>query len=87
MTYGKRRLIVRNGQVFDDNYGSAHTAQEYIEPDQDTWTGLYDHEGTPLHRQREPIGYNPHRWSAPMPSPSQKMKKSKPMKKGKGKGC
>ena len=23
----------------------------------DTWTGLYDHNGTPLHREPEPFGF------------------------------
>lgn len=81
MTHGKRYIRVYGGVVHDD-YDAAHTSTEYIEPEQSTWTGLYDHEGVPLHRQREPIGYNPHRWETTM-------KKSKPMKKpkGKGKGC
>jgi len=71
----------RNGPVIDD-WSAAHTAQEYIEQEADTWTGLYDHNGHRLHRQREPIGYNPNRWNTEM------AKKSKPMKKsGKGKGC
>lgn len=87
----------RAGQIYSD-YGSAHTAETYHEPDRDTFTGLYDHTGTPLHRQPEPIGYDPHRWvQKPSPPKMQSFdrngatfmaKKSKPMKKrGKGKGC
>jgi hypothetical protein len=80
MTHGKRLVRVIGGVVHDD-LGAAHTAEEYIEPDRSTFTGLYDHEGTPLHRQREPIGYNPHRWSANMAeSPSQK--KTRKTKRG-----
>lgn len=83
MTHGKRFLQVRNGVVFAD-YGSAYTAETFHEPDRDTFTGLYDHNGTPLHRQPEPIGYNPHRWSTPMPGANQKSRPTK--KRGKGKG-
>ena len=84
MTHGKRYITVRNGVVYDDYHGaSASTAEEYIECEpESTFTGLYDHDGTPLHRQREPIGYNPHRWSKPMPGPNQK-KQPKTKKKGK----
>ena len=84
MNEGRRRLIVRNGVVYDDWSGAAgSTAEEYIEREPDsTFTGLYNEHGEPLHKQREAIGYNPFRWDT-------QMKKSKPMKKpkGKGKGC
>ncbi len=30
---------------------------EVVEQERSTWTGLYDADGMPLHRQREPIGY------------------------------
>lgn len=80
MIHGKRYIRVHGGVIYDE---ASHTATEYIEPDQDTWTGLYDHEGVPLHREREPIGYNPHRWSNAMPGPNQKKKPMKTKKKGK----
>lgn len=81
MTHGKRYIRVYGGMIYRD-FDAAHTSTEYIEPDRGTFTGLYDADGTPLHRFPEPIGYNPHRWS-------DTVKKSKPMKKskGKGKGC
>lgn len=42
---------LRSGIVYDDWSGaSGSTAEEYIEPERDTWTGLYDHNGDPLHR-------------------------------------
>jgi len=62
MNYGKRYIRVRAGVVHDDPEAS-HTAHEYIEPVRDTFTGLFDHEGNELHRLREPIGYDPHRWA------------------------
>jgi len=75
MTHGKRFLRVHSGMVFDDYHGaSGQTSEEYIEPDHDTWTGLYDHNGTPLHRQREPIGYDPHRWADKPKPPKKKLK-------------
>jgi len=36
--------------------------REIHHTERDTWTGLYDHHGEPLHRQPEPIGFDPHRW-------------------------
>lgn len=39
------------------------TAREIHQPDRDTFTGLYDHTGAPLHRTPEPIGFNPNRWA------------------------
>lgn len=65
MTYGKRYIRVRAGVVYDDYHGAAgSTAEEWVEREPDsTFTGLYDADGTPLHRQREPIGYDPHRWA------------------------
>lgn len=57
------------------------TAREFHHSDRDTWTGLYNHNGEPLHREREPFGFNPNRWNDSM------KKTPKPMKKGKGKGC
>ena len=36
--------------------------REIHQTERDTFTGRYDHEGNELHRQREPIGFDPHRW-------------------------
>lgn len=83
MTHGKRYIVVRNGAVYDDDGRMGQTATEYHEPGADTWTGLYNEHGHPLHRQPEVIGYNPHRWSNPMPDPSQKQAAKKSKKKGK----
>jgi hypothetical protein len=41
----------------DDN---PETAREIHTTDRDTFTGLYDHRGAPLHRQPEPFGFHPH---------------------------
>ena len=86
MIHGKRYFVVRNGAVYDDEGRMGSTATEYHEQDADTWTGLYNEHGDPLHKQREAIGYNPHRWSAAMPDPSQKSKPMKKAKPGKKKG-
>ena len=40
------------------------TADHAHVEDRDTWTGLYDHNGQELHRPKEPIGFQPHRWDA-----------------------
>lgn len=72
----------RSGPNFYDGY-EAHTADTYHETDRNTWTGLYDHNGVPLHRQPEPIGYDPHRWRTTMPDSPNKKKTYKTKKKGK----
>jgi hypothetical protein len=83
---GERRVYVSDTRSHDgiihNEWDAAHTSTEYIEPDHDTWTGLYDHNGTPLHRQREPIGYQPNRWRTEVPNANQK-KQPKTKKKGK----
>lgn len=53
------------------------TAQTVHVDEPDTFTGLYNHLGEPLHRPREPIGFQPHRWD-------NQMKKTK---KGGKRGC
>ena len=64
MTHGKRRLVIRDGRIYDEDTGtSGTTAEVYFEQEAHTFTGLYDHTGTELHRPKEPVGYNPHRWS------------------------
>jgi hypothetical protein len=52
------------------------TAREFHQADRDTFTGLYNHRGEPLHREPEPFGFHPNRWNS--------MAKKK---KGKSKGC
>lgn len=51
--------------------------REVHEAQRDDFTGLYDQNGDPLYRQREPIGFDPHRWSRAMPNPNQKPPKKK----------
>lgn len=60
---------------WDDN---PETAREYHQPDRDSFTGLYNHLGEPLHRQPEPFGFHPNRWNDSM---------KKTTKKKGGKGC
>lgn len=57
------------------------TAREYHQGDRDSFTGLYNHLGEPLHREPEPFGFHPNRWKDSM-----KKTTKAPKKKG-GKGC
>lgn len=63
---------------WDDN---PETAREYHQPVRDSFTGLYNHLGEPLHREPEPFGFHPNRWNDSM-----KKTTKAPKKKG-GKGC
>lgn len=47
-----------------DGY-EGRTADHVQVEDRDTFTGLYDHNGVPLHRPQSPIGFDPHRWDKP----------------------
>lgn len=53
------------------DYDESMTAREVYEDQSDRWSGLYDSRGQKLYRERDPVGFNPHRWT---------------MKKGKRKG-
>lgn len=82
MNHGKRVIRVHGGALHYDD-GAGHTATEVFESDRDTFTGLYDQDGTPLHRMREPIGYQHDRWSNHMAAKPDQKKTYKTKKKGK----
>lgn len=46
----------------------AWTADHAHVSERETFTGIYDANGTPLHRPQQAIGFDPHRWdSKPQP--------------------
>jgi len=40
------------------------TAREYIEPERERWSGLYNKDGQKLFREQPTIGFDPHRWDS-----------------------
>lgn len=77
-----RSMADRRRAASWDSCDDGETAREIHHAEPDDWTGLWDHEGEPIFRPREPIGFNPYRWSKPMPNANQK-KTYKTKKKGK----